>query len=72
MARTTRDGEVYLTGFSLDGDEALEGTVSKLEDGRWRSVCALDEEDSFITATKKEAVQQLDEHFLAAHTTLTR
>jgi hypothetical protein len=72
MARTTRDGEVYLTGVPLDGDEALEGTVSKLEDGRWRTECALDERHSFIGGTKKDAVIALDDHFIEAHTTLNR
>ena len=69
MARTTRDGEVYLTGVPLDGDEVLEGTVEKLDDG-WRTTCALGE-DSFLAGTKGEAVQMLDDHFMKAHTTLS-
>lgn len=67
MARTTKDGTVFLTGYDLEEDVQT-GTVAK-DDDSWRSDCALDEE-FFLARTKAEAVRQLDEHFVKNHTTL--
>lgn len=66
MPRTTHKGVVYLTGYAV---EAREGTVGHDDDNEvWRSDCELCE-DFFIEPTKKQAVADLDDHFLKTHTT---
>lgn len=68
MARTNKDGEVFLTAFPTE-DEQQVGTIEKTDDGLWLSKCA-GEDGSFTGETKAEAVTRVEEHFIDSHTTL--
>lgn len=67
MARTTREGEVFLT----EPVEVQIGTVEHADDGSWRSTCGRCEQLISVKDSKKDAVASLEEHFVKDHSTFT-